>query len=64
VARYLANQFQIPVRAISILGSGYAQPVADDNSPEGRKMNRRVEVRLWVPETESPKISASTDTPQ
>ena len=50
VARYLANQFQIPVRTISILGSGYAQPVADDQSRDGRKMNRRVEVRLWVPE--------------
>jgi outer membrane protein OmpA-like peptidoglycan-associated protein len=62
VARYLANQFQIPVRAISILGSGYALPVADDSSPEGRKMNRRVEVRLWVPENESTKISASNDT--
>jgi len=59
VARYLANQYQIPVRTIAILGSGYAQPVADDKIIEGRKMNRRVEVRLWVPESESPKTSAS-----
>jgi outer membrane protein OmpA-like peptidoglycan-associated protein len=53
VARYLANQFQIPVRNISMLGSGYAQPVADDKTKDGRKVNRRVEVRLWVPESES-----------
>lgn len=60
VARYLANQYQIPVRSISMLGSGYAQPVADDKTRDGRKMNRRVEVRLWVPESESTKATAST----
>ncbi len=50
VARYLANDHKIPVRSISLLGSGYAQPVADDKTREGRKLNRRVEVRLYVPE--------------
>jgi len=50
VTRYLANQYQIPIRNISVLGSGYALPVADDKTRDGRKMNRRVEVRLWVPE--------------
>jgi outer membrane protein OmpA-like peptidoglycan-associated protein len=60
VARYLANQYQIPVRNISMLGSGYARPVADDKTREGRKMNRRVEVRLWVPENQSSKTVASS----
>jgi outer membrane protein OmpA-like peptidoglycan-associated protein len=59
VARYLANNFQIPVREISVLGSGYASPVADDKSRDGRKMNRRVEVRLWVPESDSTKTASS-----
>ncbi len=59
VARYLANQYQIPVRSISMLGSGYAQPVADDKTRDGRKMNRRVEVRLWVPEDQATKSVAS-----
>jgi outer membrane protein OmpA-like peptidoglycan-associated protein len=51
VARYLANEHKIPVRSITTLGSGYALPVADDKTREGRKQNRRVEVRLFVPET-------------
>jgi outer membrane protein OmpA-like peptidoglycan-associated protein len=59
VARYLANHYDIPVRNISMLGSGYAKPVADDKTREGRKMNRRVEVRLWVPESQSGKTVAS-----
>jgi len=50
VARYLTTEHKIPVRSISMLGEGYATPVADDKTRDGRKMNRRVEVRLWVPE--------------
>lgn len=51
VARYLANEHKVPLRSISMLGSGYAQPVADDKTRDGRKQNRRVELRLFVPET-------------
>ena len=50
VARFLSNEYKIPVRAITMLGEGYAQPVADDHTRDGRKQNRRVEVKLWVPE--------------
>ena len=50
-ARYLANQNKIPVRNMNMLGSGYASPVGDDGTRDGRKQNRRVEVRLFVPET-------------
>jgi outer membrane protein OmpA-like peptidoglycan-associated protein len=59
VARYLAAKYQIPVRSISVLGLGYAQPVADDATRDGRKMNRRVEVRLWVPGNESVKTTTA-----
>jgi outer membrane protein OmpA-like peptidoglycan-associated protein len=51
VARYLVNEHKIPVRSVTTLGSGYALPVADDKTREGRKQNRRVEVRLFVPES-------------
>jgi outer membrane protein OmpA-like peptidoglycan-associated protein len=50
VARYLANEHKIPLRSISTLGSGYALPVADDKTRDGRKQNRRVELRLFIPE--------------
>jgi len=60
VARYLANEYKIPVRSISLLGSGYALPVADDKTREGRKLNRRVEIRLFVPETASASKTVTT----
>ena len=50
VSRYLANEHMVPVRSISTLGSGYAMPVADDKTRDGRKQNRRVELRLFIPE--------------
>jgi len=57
VARYLNNEHKIPVRSIDTLGSGYAQPVADDKTRDGRKQNRRVEVRLFVPESTSASVA-------
>jgi OmpA-OmpF porin, OOP family len=60
VARYLVNDHKIPVRTINTIGSGYALPVADDKTREGRKQNRRVEVRLFFPEaTQSSNTVAS-----
>jgi outer membrane protein OmpA-like peptidoglycan-associated protein len=64
VARYLSNQSNIAVRHITMLGQGYAQPVADDKTREGRKQNRRVEVKLWVPDASSEKTVASNGSQQ
>jgi len=61
VTRYLCNQHQIPIRNISMLGSGYAMPVADDKTRDGRKVNRRVEVRLWVPEDQAGKSTTGNN---
>lgn len=57
VARYLNNEHKIPVRSIDTLGSGYAQPVADDKTRDGRKQNRRVEIRLFVPESANASVA-------
>jgi outer membrane protein OmpA-like peptidoglycan-associated protein len=48
------------VRSVTTLGSGYALPVADDKTREGRKQNRRVEVRLFVPEATQPSNTIAT----
>jgi len=50
VTRYLLNEHKIALRNIDTMGSGYALPVGDDATRDGRKLNRRVEVRLFVPE--------------
>jgi outer membrane protein OmpA-like peptidoglycan-associated protein len=48
VTRYLA-QHEIPLRRIVLpFGYGEAMPVADNTTRDGRKQNRRVEVRLMV----------------
>lgn len=60
VARYLVNQHEIPLHNISMLGSGYAKPVADDTTREGRKMNRRVEVKLWTPESQAKTVASGS----
>jgi outer membrane protein OmpA-like peptidoglycan-associated protein len=59
VARYLVNERKIPVRSITTLGSGYTSPVGDDKTREGRAQNRRVEVRLFLPEATSAQSIAS-----
>ena len=51
VGEYLYSQKIMDERIITV-GMGEHYPVADNNTPEGREMNRRVEITL-VPVTES-----------
>jgi outer membrane protein OmpA-like peptidoglycan-associated protein len=49
VVAYLARQHEIPLRRIILpFGYGEAIPVADNKTLEGRKQNRRVEVKILV----------------
>lgn len=49
VVRYLAQKQEIPLRRIILpFGYGEAMPVADNTTRDGRKQNRRVEVKLMV----------------
>jgi len=51
VARYLTSKEKIPLRAVHMLGSGVASD--EQNTREARKLSRRVEVKVWVPEVDS-----------
>jgi len=59
VARFLTAECKVPVRSISLLGSGSALPAADEKTKDGRKQNRRVEVRIFVPETDAARPAAT-----
>lgn len=48
VVLYLAGQHGIPLRQIHMLGLGSANPAEDNDTREGRQMNRRVEVRVYI----------------
>jgi OOP family OmpA-OmpF porin len=59
VRRYLAENHDIPLqRMINPFGFGELKPVAENNTREGRKQNRRVEVAILV----SKGLTASTTT--
>ncbi len=45
----------LPSTAMSTVGLGPAQPVADNSSKEGRQQNRRVEIEVTVDESKVPK---------
>ena len=64
VIRYLVENHQIPLRRIvTPYGFGASNPVAENNSREGRAQNRRVEVKLLVNKglmQEAPKMTSTS----
>ncbi len=58
VARYLTTTEKIPLRAIHVLGAGIATD--EQKTAEERKMSRRVEVKIWVPEVDSATKTVAT----
>lgn len=46
VVQYLASKYNVPAHRFYLIGIGKDKEVAPNNTPEGRKQNRRVEVQL------------------
>ncbi len=59
VVQYLASKYQIPAHRFYLIGIGKDKEVAPNTTAEGRKQNRRVEIRLLENTAEQPAQSAS-----
>jgi len=53
VAEFLQTRLALPADAISYEWAGDTRPVASNMTPEGRAMNRRVEVQVWYDEIQA-----------
>jgi outer membrane protein OmpA-like peptidoglycan-associated protein len=49
VVQHLTVQHKVPLHRIFLNGAGGELPAADNKTAEGRRQNRRVEVRLYTP---------------
>jgi OmpA-OmpF porin, OOP family len=52
VVQYLATKYNVPARRFYLIGIGKDKEVAPNNTAEGRKQNRRVEVKMLSNSTE------------
>ena len=50
VVRYLTENDHVPLVRIHVLGLGEDEPVANNHTRDGRKENRRVDVKIMTPE--------------
>ncbi len=50
VVRYLTLDGKIPLFRVNTIGYGKASPATDNKTRDGRKQNRRVEVKLFTPD--------------
>ncbi len=62
VVQYLATKYNVPARRFYLIGIGKDKEVAPNSTSEGRKKNRRVEIRMLSNSTDQ-NAPASTGTP-
>jgi OOP family OmpA-OmpF porin len=58
VVRYLSEKHNIPLVKISLLGYGEDSPIAPNKTRDGRKMNRRVDIKVLAPEWAAGQVQA------
>ena len=62
VVRYLTEVHNVPLVKIHMLGYGPDKPAQPNNTREGRKENRRVEVRILAPQLASAQSAQTQST--
>ena len=60
VVRYLTEKHGIPLVKISLLGYGEDAPVAPNKTRDGRKENRRVDIKIMAPQWAAGQVQAQT----
>ncbi len=50
VLQFFVDKCNLPEAKMSVAGYAHYRPVADNNTPEGRALNRRVEIRISRPD--------------
>ena len=53
VAHYVRTRLDLPAAAVTWEGVGASKPLGDPDTEEGRRRNRRVEVRVWYRDPEN-----------
>jgi outer membrane protein OmpA-like peptidoglycan-associated protein len=59
VKRYLYEQHNVPLHKISVISYGETKPVDSNRTRDGRAKNRRVEVKVSSPESDTPASTAA-----
>ncbi|MCK5396420.1 MAG: OmpA family protein, partial [Gammaproteobacteria bacterium] len=63
IARYISERLNLPPSRITSIGMGADKPIADNDTPEGRKKNRRVELIVITNKTRVADMQSISSSP-